>query len=223
MPFMSLATSQDVFAAAEHIPMGSALVVHDFGWQDYEQLLEFIGDRPGFRISYDCGRLEIVSPSPKHDNYSRSPDLFVAAFCELRGHNLQIYGSATWKSEGLHKAVEADACYYVKNAERVVGAKDIRLGTHPPPDIAVEIDITNSSLNKLSIYAALSIPEVWRYDGRTFTFYSLKSDKYQEARESLQLPGLTGAMLLEALQDTEARGPIAALKAFRRRIRLTKR
>jgi Uma2 family endonuclease len=147
----------------------------------------------------------------------------VAAFCEVRGQEFQLYGSATWKSERLQKAVEADACYYVKNADRVVGAKDIRLGTHPPPDIAVEIDITNSSLKKLSIYAALSIPEVWRYDGRAFTFYNLKNDKYEEISESLQLPGLTGAILLEALQDCEERGPLAALKAFRRRIRQAKR
>jgi len=66
------------------------------------------------------------------------------------------------------------------------------------------------------------VPEVWRYDGRAFTFYSLKLGEYTEVRESRQLPGLTGAMLLEAIEDSQARGPIAAVKAFRRRIRSKK-
>ena len=98
---MSLATSQDVFEAAQHLPLGAALIIHDFDWQDYEQLLEAIGDRPGFRISYDNGRLEVVSPSPKHDGYSRFPDLYVAAFCEVLGRDCELFGSATWESKQL--------------------------------------------------------------------------------------------------------------------------
>jgi Uma2 family endonuclease len=154
MPSMTLSTSQEVFAAARHLPWEAMLVIHDFAWDDYEELLEVIGDRPGLRVSYDDGRLEILSPSPKHDKFSRVPDIFVTAFCEVRGLNCEVYGSATWKSRELGKGVEADACYYVKNAYRVVGKKDIQLGSDPPPDIAVEIDISNSSLKKLAIYAA---------------------------------------------------------------------
>jgi Uma2 family endonuclease len=220
---MSLATSQDVFEAARRLPLGAVLVIHDFDWRDYEQLLEAIGDRTGLRVSYDSGRLEILSPSPEHDIYSRTPDLFVAAFCEVRGIDFQLFGSATWKSERLNKGVEADACYYVKNAGRVIGAKNISLETHGPPDIAVEIDIANSTLKKLSIYAAISVSEVWRYDGQTFQFYRLQGGKYSEIPSSLQLPGLTGSMLLKAMEECDARGPIAALKAFRRRLRTSKR
>jgi Uma2 family endonuclease len=223
MPSMSLATSRDVFAAAKLLPLGASMIIHDFGWRDYEQLLEAIGDCSGLRVCYDSGRLEIVSPSPKHDRYSRAPDLIVAAFCEVRGLNYQLYGSATWKLKALGKGVEPDACYYVKNVDRVLGEDDIRLETHPPPDICVEVDITNSSLRKLSIYAALSVPEVWRYDGRTFAFYTLRQGKYVETPESGQLPGLTGLMLLEAIEDCRTRGPIVAIKAFRHRLRASRK
>jgi Uma2 family endonuclease len=147
------------------------------------------------------------------------PDLYVATFCEVRGIDFQMFGSATWKSKTLNKGVEPDACYYVENAHRVIGEQDIRLETHPPPDIAVEIDITNSSLKKLFIYAALGVPEVWRYDGHSYTFYILKDGKYSEIPASHQLPGLTGALLLEAIADGVKRGSIAAMKAFRRRLR----
>ena len=219
MPSMSLATSHDVFDAAIHLPLGAALVVHDFTWRNYEQLLEAIGDRPGFRVSYNGGKLEIVSPSPKHDKYSRVTDLFVAAFCEVRQIDFQVFGSATWSSKSLNKGVEADACYYVRNAGRVIGAKGINLETHGPPDIAVEIDLTDSSLSKISIYADISVPEVWRYDGRAFTFYSLQDGKYSTIPSSFQLPGLTGGMLLKAIEECDAHGPIAAIKRFRRRLR----
>ena len=215
---MSLTDSQNAFAAAAHLRPGSALVIHDFGWQDYEQLLGAFGDRPGLRVSYDSGRLEILSPSPKHDTYSRRLDLFVAAFCEVRGLRCECYGSATWKSPKLGKGVEADACYYVRNADRVIGGEDIGLDTHPPPDIAVEIDFTGSSSMKLSIYGALAVPEVWGYDGQSFVFYTLKEGSYSEIPASLQLPGLTPTMLLAALEDCDARGSIAAVKAFRRRL-----
>jgi Uma2 family endonuclease len=223
MPSMSLTTTQDVLAAAEHLPSGATLVIHEFSWEDYEQLLEALGERPGLRVSYDSGRLEILSTSALHENYGRTVDLITYTFADSRGLNLQSYGSATWKSKALGKGVEPDACYYVKNVNRVLGQDDIRLETHPPPDIAVEIDITNSSLRKLSIYAALSVSEIWRYDGGAFTFYTLTKGKYVEIPESGQLSGLTGSMLLEALEDCRTRGPIIALKAFRRRLRTTKR
>lgn len=121
MPIMSLTSSRDVFAAVENLPSGAGLVVYDFAWKDYEQLLQIIGDRRNLRVSYDCGKLEIVSPSPKHDLYSRAPDLFVAAFCDVRNLVFQLFGSATWKSEALNKGIEPDACYYVKNAHDIIG------------------------------------------------------------------------------------------------------
>jgi Uma2 family endonuclease len=220
---MALTTSREVFSAAERLPPGARLVVHDFCWQDYDRLLEIIGDRSNLRVSFDSGRLEIVSPSRKHDNYSRMLDFCVAAFCEVRGLDFQMYGSATWRSSAIGKGVEPDACYYVRNVNRVLGQKDIELGTHPPPDIAVEIDVTNSSLAKLSIYAALGVPEVWRYDGQAFTFYVLTDVTYSETSSSRQLSGLTGPILLEALEDCETRGPLVAAKALRRRLRVSKR
>ena len=222
MPLMNLTNSQNAFAAAAHLPPGSALVIHDFGWQDYEQLLGALGDHSGLRVSYDSGRLEILSPSFKHDRYSRRLDLLVSAFCEVRGLRCECGGSATWKSPKLGKGVEADACYYVRNADRVIGGDDIGLDTHPPPDIAVEIDLTRSSVRKLSIYAALAVPEVWRYEGQSFVFYTLKEGSYSKIPASLQLPGLTPTMLLAALEDCDTRGSIAAVKAFRRRLRASK-
>lgn len=158
MRAMSLRTSHDdVLDATEHLPVGATLVIHEFEWDDYEHLLEALGDRPGLRVSYDCGRLEILSPSSPHEQYARLMDLIVFVFCEIFDLNLRCFGGATWRKRALARGLEADSCYYVKSAELIRGKNDINLESDPPPDIAVEIDLTKSSLRKFPIYAALSI------------------------------------------------------------------
>ena len=158
LPMTLPATSTDVLAAAEQLPDGATLIVPEFSWDDYEGLLSRLGDRPGLRVSYDRGRLEIVSPSPRHERYARVIDSLLLEFCTSRGLTIEMFGQATWKKRELAKGVEADACYYVRNAAAVIGKKDFSLESVPPvppPDIAVEIDLTSQSRGKLPIYAAI--------------------------------------------------------------------
>jgi Uma2 family endonuclease len=223
MRSMSLRTSHDdVLDATEHLPVGATLVVHEFDWDDYEHLLEALGDRSHLRVSYDRGRLEILSPSTPHDGYARFIDLVVFVFCEVFELNLRCFGGATWKKKALARGLEADACYYTKSAELIRGKIDINIESDPPPDIAVEIDITNSSLRKLSIYAALSIPEIWRYDEKAFHIYALTEGKYSEISESHFLPRLTGPIIAEVLEASKTGETMDTLKAFRRRIEALK-
>src|SRR2546422_134496 len=107
-------------------------------------------------------------------------------------------------------------CYYVTSADRIIGIKRIDLDVDPPPDIAVEIDITKDSLSEFHIYAALKIPEIWRYDGKTFQFYQLAGASYHKTAESSALPGLKSQMLATALDESEVVGQTEALAAFRR-------
>ena len=107
---------------------------------------------------------------------------------------------------------------YVRNADRIIGRHKIDLESDPPPDVVVEIDVTNESLSKLPIYAALGVPEIWRYDGRTAQFYELAGDAYRNESESRSFPRLKPAMLAEALEHSKADGQTAALAAFRQRL-----
>ena len=166
--------------AIEHLPDGATLVIHQFSWDDYERLLEELRERPHLRVSYDRGRLEVMSPLPEHEEYARFIDDLVRAFSDVHGLKLQKYGAATWKRQRLARGAEPDACYYVANAERVIGKRQFNLEIDPPPDIVVEIDITNESLSKFSIYAALTVPEIWRYDGKTIQFYELAGNQYRK-------------------------------------------
>jgi Uma2 family endonuclease len=102
----------------------------------------------------------------------------------------------------------------VDDPQRVFGKDEFDLESDPPPDIAVEIDVTTDSIKKLAIYAALRVPEVWRYDGETLRMYGLGGAQYEEIEASRFLTGLTGPILGEAIKASKTQGQTAALDHF---------
>jgi len=215
---MSTRTS-NYLDAIEHLPDGATLIIQQCTWDEYEQLVEDLAEGSHVRVSYDCGRLEIMSPLGEHERDARVIDALVRIVSEVLDLKLENYGSATWKRRRLAKGVEPDACYYVANAECVIGKRKFDLEHDPPPDIVLEIDITNESLSKFPIYAALAVPEVWRYDGKKMQFYELARKTYREITESRFLGGLQPAMLAAALEQSTTDGQTAALRAFRQQWR----
>ena len=100
-------------------------------------------------------------------------------------------GSTTLKNELKQRGLEPDECYYVANESQVRGCEEIDLLIAPPPDLAIEVDISTSSLDQLSIYADLGVPEVWLYDGATLKVHQLQSDgKYVQQTRSPSFPFL---------------------------------
>jgi Uma2 family endonuclease len=220
---MSLTTARDeVLDVALRLPEGATLIVPEIHWDDYEGLLEALDGVRHLHVSYDCGKLEVVSVSPEHDEYGRFFDGLVREFCDPRRMDAEMRGQATWKSRALEKGVEGDSCYYVPNAERIIGKRDINLDVDPPPDIVVEIDISTDSTRKFPIYASLGVPEFWTYDRKTVRIYSLDRGKYSEIAASRFLKGLTGPVLAEAIEISKTLGQRKALAAFRRKIRSLK-
>jgi Uma2 family endonuclease len=213
------ALTADCRDSIEHLPKGATLVIHRLGWDDYEHLLEDLSDRPHLRISYDCGRLEVRTPLPEHEKYARFIDDVVRVLSEELDLKLETFGSATWKSRRLTRGVEPGACYYVANAHHVIGTRHIDLESDPPPDIVVEVDITNESLSRFPIYAALLAGEIWRYDGESVHFHELTGDAYREVSASRSFPRLTPDMLATAVAQSKIEGQTAALSAFRQRWR----
>jgi Uma2 family endonuclease len=219
MRSMSLTTSYtEVLGAIDQLPPGASLVVHDFEWDEYERLLEALVDGRHVHVTYDCGRLDILSASSPHEAYGWFINLLVCAFCEAKNLKVRGLGGTTWHKKLLKKGLEADECYYIQSVDLIRGRTNITLELDPPPDLAVEVDITNSSERKMSVYSALSIPEVWRYDGETLRLYALSDGKYVDIQESHALPGLTVSMLIHAIEASKADEPMDAIKEFRKRI-----
>lgn len=218
MRIMSTRTTE-YMDAIDHLPGGAILVFHDVGWDDYEQLLEDLTQRPGLRVSYDQGRLEIVSPLSKHERYTFLIERLLCFVSDELGLTVEGYGITTWKRKRLLKGAEADACFYLANAARVITKVDIDLESDPPPDIVVEIDITNESRSKFPIYAALRVPEIWQYDGKSVRFFSLNGNEYGETLASRFIPVLKPEMLASALDQCKREGQTAALRTFAKEFR----
>jgi Uma2 family endonuclease len=209
----------EVFEAAVHLPVGARLILPEVDWDDYERLVGEIEGERRLRITYDCGRLEIVSPGPRHGRYASFFDAMLRILCDSRGIELEGLGNTTWKKKALRKGLEADCCYYITNAKRVIGKSDIKLEVDPPPDIAVEVDITTDSSKKFLVYAALKIPEVWTYDEKIVRFHRLRRGSYAESESSQYFSQITGTILAKAIEQSMTQGQTKALRAFRRKIR----
>jgi Uma2 family endonuclease len=198
------------------MPAGATLRLSDVSWDEYERVLAQMGDNwPGYHVSYDRGRLEIMSPRSDHENPKDFILRLAQVVSEETGMPLETFGSTTYRRRSKLKGAGPDTSFYVQNAARVIGARTLDLESDPPPDVVVEIDTTNESLGKFQIYAALGVPEIWRYDGEAATFFQLVGDGYREAANSRAFPSLTAAALTEFIAQSKTQGQTAALKAFR--------
>src|SRR5438132_343667 len=130
-------------------------------WKTYSQLLRAFSERPAIRLTYDRGELEIMSPLLKHDDDARFLGRLVLVLTEELALPLKAGGSTTLRRRLKQRGIEADDCFWIANAHRMTGRRDLNLRRDPPPDLAIEVDVTRSSLDRLSIYAALLVPEVW--------------------------------------------------------------
>jgi Uma2 family endonuclease len=191
------------------------VILCDVSWERYESLLADYAESSVHRLTYDEGTLEIMSPLEEHEESNRTINLLVEVVAEEREIEIRNLGSTTFKRQDLAKGFEADSCFYIQNVERVRGSKRIDLLVDPPPDLVIEIDITSPSLPKLPIDAQLGVPEVWQYDGQRLSVLLLEGSAYREASESRALPGLTGPILTEFLQESQTVGRRQWLRSLR--------
>ena len=169
------------------------LVIRDMGWDSYGAMLQIVGDRP-IRVTYDRGIMEVSMPSQRHEQASQLLGLFVPRLAEELEIAYEPLGMTTWRKRDAAKGLEPDQCYYIKNQAIVREREVIDLEIDPPPDLAIEVDITRSSLDRMGIYAGLGVPEIWRYDGEKIAMWGLGSDRqYQHLTESLSFPWLQAA------------------------------
>ena len=145
-------------------------VIPQVDWEGYERIYELC-DRKGIRVTYDRGRLELMTPWPIHEQYSKCLSVFVEAMFEELFIPFGCGGSTTFRSKAKGRGIEPDSCYFLQDVDRL---KPLARGpwnsmTDPSPDLAIEVDMTSSSLDRLGIYAALGVGEVWRFDGETIT------------------------------------------------------
>jgi Uma2 family endonuclease len=188
-------------------PAETRLLLHNVSWETYERLLAESIDNSGTRFTYDEGNLEIMVVSIGHENPNRTlSDLVVITAIET-GRDFSRGGSTTFKRKDLSKGFEPDSSFYFHHASVMRDKDEVDLTIDPPPELTIEVDITNSSLNRFPIYASIGVEEVWRYDGERVRFHRLEGNTYREIAESVVLPPMTAAqatLFLERARQEKA-------------------
>lgn len=183
-------------------PIDQFVRLHNISWEDYEALLAMRGESGALRVTYLEGELEIMTPSINHESLKKTLARLLEAYAEVKGIDLEGYGSWTLKKAKKKRGVEPDECY-------VVGARET-----PPerPDIAIEVVWTSGGMDKLEVYRGLEVPEVWIWQDNTLRFYRLQGTEYVVGTRSQLLPELDPALIARFMG---AQSQTQAVRGFR--------
>ncbi|MBD2339875.1 Uma2 family endonuclease [Calothrix sp. FACHB-156] len=195
------------------------VILRNISWQTYQFLVKDFEQQPAMRLTYDRGLLEIRMPLDPHETYRKLLGRLVEALSEELEIEIRSLGSRTCDREDLGRGLEPDQCYYIQNEQAVWDKEQIDLSKDPPPDLAIEVDITSSSINRLDIYADLGVPEVWRYDGQNLIMYHLENHQYQNCSRSITFPLLTSSEIERFLNLKKTTKENALIRLFREWVR----
>lgn len=185
------------------LPAGSDIFLRGRSWEDYEEIIESVGEASGLRISFDGRNVKIMTLSSKHEKYVRFIEMIITALSLKIRKRILHYGSSTMKSSRQERGSEPDCCFYVQNAALVADKDSIDFSRDVPPDIVVEVDIHHFSTEKFEIYSKLRVPEFWLYDGDRLRIYLLENENYAAVKNSSALPILSDEILTDFLNRLE--------------------
>ncbi len=194
---------------------GQQLLLQNISWEDFEEILEDLGENRSSRISYSNGVLEIMVPLPEHEKYKEIIGDIVKILLDELEIDFESLGSTTFKNKQMTQAVEPDACFYLKNYQAVIGKDRLDLSIDPPPDLAIEIDITNRT--QLDNYLLLKVPELWRYTRKGFQLNLLEGNRYIESQTSPNFPDIPIIELIDRyVKQAQTEGRSKAIRAFKK-------
>jgi len=166
------------------------MILRNIGWKAFERILDDIGETH-HRVTYQDGNLEFMTISFEQEHFGEWIGTLIL-FVAIEMHMPLCRGGSTTLKLALERVgLEPDRCYWIKHEKQMRENKEWNALKDPPPDLAVEIDISTSWLDRLDIYAKLKVPEVWRFDGDKLKVLILGANgKYKERAKSLAFPGL---------------------------------
>lgn len=192
----------------------------DVSWDAYERILEAFGDHP-LAHTYDRGSLEILmSPRVDHDWIKSILGRVVEMIAFVLDIPIKSVGSTTLWRRDVRQGLQPDEGYYVHNEPRVRGKLTFDPDIDPPPDLAIEVDVTSKSIKRLPVYAALGVPEVWRHDGHAIVFFELQNGNYEPIPQSRAFPFLKPDDLNRLLEQIETVDETSLLKSFANWVRV---
>lgn len=196
---------------------GSAMILSGLTWKTYEALLQDLGsDRPT-RITYDRGVLEIRMPGELHEIINRLLAKIITLLAMELGIEANDFGSTTLNREALDRGIEPDTCFYIQNAERGQGI-ETKTSENLPPDLAIEVDIASSSANKMAIYQAMGVPEIWLYRQNCLSIQCLQDGQYVDEANSRAFPMISAEQLNQWIELRKTETDLTVLREVQRYI-----
>lgn len=212
-----------VASAADFSPDSSfgSVVLYGVSWETYVALRD-ADDNNHLRMTYDRGRLELMSPrSRRHERPHELLGRMVQEWTVARNIPILTGGETTLRREDLARGAEPDQSFHIASEAAVRAVDDLRLEDHPPPDLVIEADVTSPSIPKLPIFAAFGVPEVWRWENESLHVLRLESGEYIERSESGALPGFPFDEARRLLAGRHAADETALIRGFREYVRGT--
>jgi Uma2 family endonuclease len=173
---------------------GSAVTIPDVSWEEFESILQELGDKRSLRVAYSKSTLEIMVPLPEHEKPKDLISDIVKILLKLTGRRYEPFGSTTFKRENT-AGVEPDACFYIQNYQRMITRRRLE-PDDPPPDLAIEMDVTSKTT--LDAYEAIAVPELWIYDSGKLTIYLLEDGHYIKSDNSPTFPNIPLTQIIPA-------------------------
>lgn len=221
---MSVATANEVASPIEANPESALAVtpvvgeerflLRDVSYSLYKTICEEIGERP-LRLSYTDGDLEFMVTKRPHEYFKT---ILAKLFEQLVFEgNIPVAsgGNMTFQRDDLEKGFEPDECWWIEHEVQVRGQEEFDFTVDPPPDLAIEIEISRSLVSRISIYAALKVPEIWRHNGKRLRFCVLQADgSYQDSDTSRAFPFLKSSDLEPFLVRSESVDETSQLRGF---------
>jgi Uma2 family endonuclease len=198
---------------------GDELILRFRTWEDYEALLACREDKAGLRIRYSSQTQEIriMSPLPRH---GKNADILADLVKALLRHECKDWDAFTpiTLKRINQQGVEPDYCFYIDNRAEILGKERIDLETDPPPDLAIEIDLTCTT--KPEDYQAIAPLELWVYRQSQLSIYQFDSQQYRESQISRWFPSYDLKTLIPQYCDRGWQmGSSVALREFEELLR----
>jgi len=183
------------------------VLLHDIDWQTYLTIADSLPERR-IRITYDRGEMEIMTVSTTHERFKSLAATLIFVIAQALNRDIANFGSFTHRRPKILKALEPDCCFYIQHFPLVAGKTIIDLENDPAPDLAMEVEISRSLLNRLAILQALGVTEVWRVDPRSIRVLVLRENGYEEVDRSPSFPEIPLHEIVKWLAIGVAKGEL---------------
>lgn len=202
------------------IPGETRVLLENITWQTFKTMLAEMGSERANKISYRQGNIEVMTPLKPHESSNRLIEVFVGVLCEELGLEVNRVGSLTLTRDDLEYGAEPDSSYYIQNELLVREKENIDLAFDPPPDLVLEVEYSRPKIDKSKLYAAMGIPEFWRYNGTTLRVYILANGQYSETQTSPTFAAIPIKEIPRFIEESKKIGQIAVTRAFRTWVKL---